>query len=221
MNFKFKLSCRLARMKLPALLAGMLVFGCSLSSTSPTIGLITGIDITPGRVSLLPFQTANLTVVVYSSMTDTAALARAQESLRLSTTGGAINSNGLVGGTRYITYSAPSGLGTYLLVVQTANGSPADTARFTVTATPVPVGAVAVTPASVSLAVNDTTRLHATLTDGSGSVLLGRQIEWSSSDPGVAMAFAEGYIRALAAGTATITATSEGQSGTAVVTVTH
>ena len=221
MNFKFKLSNRLARMKLAVLITGMLVLGCKLDSTIPSIGLLSGIEITPARMSLMRFQAAPVTIAIVSSMTDTAALARAQESLELSTTGGGISSNGLVGGIRYITYSAPPDLGTYLLVVKAATGWPADTARITVTATAVPVGAVEVTPASRSLAVNDTTRLSATLKDASGSVLFGRQIDWSSSNPSVAQAYAAGYIRAFAAGTTTITATSEGFSGTAVITVTQ
>jgi len=47
----------------------------------------------------------------------------------------------------------------------------------------------------------------------------GRAITWSSSDPTVATVLATGFVRAVGAGTATITATSEGHSGTAAVTV--
>jgi len=50
-------------------------------------------------------------------------------------------------------------------------------------------------------------------------VLVGRAITWSSSDPTVATVLATGFVRAVGAGTATITATSEGHSGTAAVTV--
>ena len=92
---------------------------------------------------------------------------------------------------------------------------------MTVTSTPVPVGSVTVTPGSVSLAVADTTTLRAALADSTGSVIVGRAIEWSSSDPGVADVLVTGFVRAIAPGTVTITATSEGRSGTAVVTVTQ
>ena len=88
-----------------------------------------------------------------------------------------------------------------------------------VTVTPVPVNAVTVTPAAVSLAVGDTATLSATLTDSSGSALFGRAITWSSSDPTVATVLVTGFVRGITAGTATITATCEGHSGTAVVTV--
>src|SRR2546430_15156259 len=56
----------LARMKLGAVIAGTLVLGCGLSS-SPVIARVDGIRIAPGRVSLLPFQAAPLTVVVITS----------------------------------------------------------------------------------------------------------------------------------------------------------
>ena len=216
MNFKFKLSRRLARMKLGAVIAGTLLLGCSLSS-SPVIARVEGIQIRPGRVSLLPFQAAPLTVVVITSRgIDSSGAAAA---LVWSTTGGTIINNGILAGVRYITYTSPAQPGNYLFVVTTPTGTPADTASFTVTTTPVPVNKVAVTPATVSLALGDTTRLYATLTDSTGSTVFGRAITWSSSAPTVAMAFDIGFIRATAVGTATITATSEGYSGTAVVTV--
>jgi hypothetical protein len=51
-------------------------------------------------------------------------------------------------------------------------------------------------------------------------VLTGRTITWSSSVLGVATVSGTGLVTAVAAGPATITATSEGQSGTSAVTVT-
>jgi uncharacterized protein YjdB len=139
--------------------------------------------------------------------------------LQWSTTGGVINNNGLVGGVRHVTYTSPAQAGTYLFIVTTSDGVPADTASIAVTVNPVPVYAVAVTPGNVSLAVGDTTRLGTSLTDSTGSALFGRLVEWSTSDAGVATVLAGGFVRALAAGTTTITATSEGRSGTAVITV--
>jgi hypothetical protein len=214
MNFRFKLSRRLARIKLEAVIAGTLVLGCSLSS-SPVVDRIDGIRVVPARVSLLPFQAANLTIVVITSRGGTDVTG----SLQWSTTGGTITNNGAIAGTLYVTYTSPGQAGNYLLIVTTATGAPADTAKIAVTTTPVPVNAVTVTPGTVSLVLGDTTRLNATLTDSSGSVLFGRAITWSSSGPTIAMVAGEGFVRAMGAGTATITATSEGRSGTAVVTV--
>ena len=215
MNFKFKLSRRMARIKLGVLLVGTLALGCKLTSAGPIVDRIQSIDISPPRFSLMPSQSADLTVLVLTSRGDTGGA----ESLQWSTTGGVIATNYPVGGIRHITYVAPSQPGTYLLIVTATYGWPADTARFTVTSTPVPVNAVTVTPGSVNFAVGDTTTLHVTLTDSTGSVIVGRAIDWTSTDQGVVSVLATGLIRGIAPGGATITATSEGHSGTSAVTV--
>ncbi len=61
----------------------------------------------------------------------------------------------------------------------------------------------------------------ATTKDANGNVLTGRVITWASSNPALATVNASGLVTGVAAGgPVTITATSEGQSGTAAVTVT-
>ena len=195
-------------------IAGTLVLGCNLSS-SPEVVRIDGIVIAPARLSLLPSQTAPLTIDVITSRPG----ADPTASLKWSTTGGTITNNGTSLGLIHMSYTSPALAGTYLLIVTTVTSTPADTAHIAVTTTPVPVHAVTVTPGAVSLVRGDTTTLSATLTDSTGSVLVGRAITWTSSDPSVATVLATGFVRAIAAGTATITATSEGHSGSAVVTV--
>ncbi len=212
MNFRFKLSRRLARIKVGAVAAGMLVVGCKIPG-SPVVVRVDGIQVAPARLSLVPFQAAPLTIAVSTGHGDGTGL------LQWSTTGGSIINNGNFGGVLHITYSSPSQPGDYLLVVTTAIGVPADTAHISVTATPVPVHTVAVTPASVSLVLGDTTRFSTTLTDSSGSALFGRAITWSLSDSAVVTIAGQGFVHAIAAGTTTVIATSEGRSGTAVVTV--
>ncbi|HEV2671400.1 MAG TPA: Ig-like domain-containing protein [Gemmatimonadales bacterium] len=176
---------------------------------------IDNINIVPGRITLLPFQSAPLTLVVTTSHGDPAS----PGSLTWSTTGGTVINNGIIGGVPHITYTAPSQAGSYQLIVTTVTGTPTATASITVTLTAVPVSAVTVTPGSVSLALADTTTLQAKLADSTGNVIFGRAIDWTTSDAGVATVLATGFVRAIAAGSATITATSEGHSGTAVVTV--
>src|SRR5262249_38668434 len=51
-------------------------------------------------------------------------------------------------------------------------------------------------------------------------VLAGRVVTWGSSDPTVATVSSSGLVTGVAAGTATITATSEGKNGTSTITVT-
>ena len=197
-------------------LAGTLVLGCNLG-TSPVIARVDGIQITPNRLALVPMQAAELQVVVLTSRGVDSSGAAAV--LQWSATGGTIANGGILAGAYHITYTSPAQPGTYQFTVTTSSGSPTATATIAVSSTPPPISTVAVTPGSVSLALNDTTRLHATVTAEDGGVIFGRPITWSSSDSTVVMVFAEGFVRATAVGTATITATVEGHSGSATVTV--
>src|SRR3989449_5024707 len=83
-----------------------------------------------------------------------------------------------------------------------------------------PVASVTVAPTSASLHVGDTLRLGATPWDSSGNILAGRSIAWISDSTAVATVTPSGLVRAVAAGSSTIRATSEGKTGTAAVTVT-
>ncbi len=84
---------------------------------------------------------------------------------------------------------------------------------------PAPVASVIVSPASSSLQVGGTVQLLATLQDANGGVLSGRVVTWMSSDGSVAIVNGSGLVTAVAPGQATITATSEGKSGSAAITV--
>jgi uncharacterized protein YjdB len=90
----------------------------------------------------------------------------------------------------------------------------------TITVTPVPVASVSVSPASATILLGQTAQLTATPKDANGSALTGRIVTWASSAPGVASVSASGLVTGVAAGSATLTATSEGKSGTASITVT-
>src|ERR1043166_6733489 len=87
----------------------------------------------------------------------------------------------------------------------------------TVTVTPVPVAAVTVSPGSASVVMGATVQLTATPRDSSGNALTGRTVTWASDITTVAAVDGNGIVTA---GSATITATSEGQSGSAAIPVT-
>jgi uncharacterized protein YjdB len=89
-----------------------------------------------------------------------------------------------------------------------------------VTVSIVPVASVTVSPATASVAVGQTVQLAATPRDGSGNPLSGRAVTWATSNAAVATVNGSGLVTGVAAGGATITASSEGQSGGAAVTVT-
>jgi uncharacterized protein YjdB len=83
----------------------------------------------------------------------------------------------------------------------------------------VPVATVTVSPATTSVPMGQTSQLTAELRDASGNILTGRAVSWSSSQSAIATVNGAGVVSGVSAGTATITATSEGQVGTATVTV--
>ncbi len=82
------------------------------------------------------------------------------------------------------------------------------------------VAAVEVAPASATVEVGATTPLTGTPRDAGGAPLAGCQVSWSSSDSTVVTVSTGGLVSGLAQGAATITATSQGFSDTAAITVT-
>src|SRR5438132_1763436 len=86
---------------------------------------------------------------------------------------------------------------------------------------PAPVATVTLTPGSATLNEGQTLQLTATLKDANGNPLVGRSITWSSSNASAAGVNGTGLVTGVTAGSATITATSEGQSGTSAITVVH
>jgi len=97
--------------------------------------------------------------------------------------------------------------------------SEGQSAASAVTVVPVPVASVAVSPASASVLVAATQQLSAVVRDSAGNVLSGRTVTWTSSAPLLASVSASGLVTGLLPGALTITAASEGKSGTATITV--
>ncbi|HVE35227.1 MAG TPA: Ig-like domain-containing protein [Gemmatimonadaceae bacterium] len=79
-----------------------------------------------------------------------------------------------------------------------------------------------VTPSPATVRKGSNVTLTAILQDASGNTLglTGRVVTWSSSDTSKATVSSTGVVHGVAEGTAVITATSEGKSGTSTVTVT-
>jgi alpha-tubulin suppressor-like RCC1 family protein len=85
---------------------------------------------------------------------------------------------------------------------------------------PPPVASVTVSPGAPSILVGDTVQLYATAKDAQGKMLSSRAIAWSSSAEAVATVNATGLVTGVSVGgPVSITATSEGQPGTAQVTI--
>src|SRR5207247_10570712 len=152
-----------------------------------------------------------------------------RQPVRISATPRDANGNPLTG--RVITWqsstSAIASVNGSGLVTGVAAGGPVtmtatsegQSGTASVTVTLAPVAAVTVTPSSGTVAIGRTVQLTATPRDASGNPLTGRAIGWSSSDNTIATVNSSGLVTGAVAGAATITATSEGQSGTAGIAV--
>lgn len=81
------------------------------------------------------------------------------------------------------------------------------------------VSSVSVTPDAQSITLTQTLQLTATLRDASSNVLSGRVTSWSATPANVGSVNSTGMVTALAPGALTVTASSEGKSGSAQVTV--
>jgi uncharacterized protein YjdB len=131
-------------------------------------------------------------------------------------TGGTITASGL--------YTAGSTPGTFRViataVVNNSGNTVADTSQVTISGTTVPVATVTVAPNPASVAVGATVQLTATLKDAAGITLTGRTVAWTTSNASFATVnSSSGLVTGVAVGSATITATSEGKTGTSAVTV--
>ncbi|MGQ0650332.1 MAG: Ig-like domain-containing protein [Gemmatimonadaceae bacterium] len=84
---------------------------------------------------------------------------------------------------------------------------------------PVKVATVLVTAPATQLEVGSTVLFGVTLRDSRGNALTGRPVVWSSSSPTVATVDGGGIVTGVGAGQATITATVEGVTGSAQITV--
>ncbi|WP_302772732.1 Ig-like domain-containing protein [Anaerotignum lactatifermentans] len=108
--------------------------------------------------------------------------------------------------------------GTATITVTTVDGGKTATCKVTVTPKTVPVSGIQVQGKGV-IYVGDTTKLTATITpDGASN----KAVTWDSQNKDIATVDQQGNVKALKAGTATITATAQdgsGISGSCVVTV--
>ncbi len=103
------------------------------------------------------------------------------------------------------------------VTITAATGGRSGTAAVTVVA--LPVASVTVEPADALMIRNSQRQFTARLYDANGGELTGRQVTWSSSSDRLATVSASGVVTARRRGIVTITARSEGVSGTARITI--
>ena len=93
------------------------------------------------------------------------------------------------------------------------------TGTTVVQSAPTPVASVTLSPSSASVQAGKTVQFSATTRDASGNILTGRTVTWTSGQSSVATVSSSGLVTGVAAGSAQITATSEGMTARASVTV--
>jgi alpha-tubulin suppressor-like RCC1 family protein len=81
------------------------------------------------------------------------------------------------------------------------------------------VASVDLTPQSAEVVVGHTAKLTATPRDAAGNALNGRTVSWSSSNANILSVDNTGLVTGVAVGNATITASSEGKTASAAITV--
>lgn len=179
------------------------------SGKSPTeaIPQVGSVAVSPRSVNLAAGESLQLTAVVQDTRGDTVA----GRALKWSTERPAIAT---VSDTGMLTAIAPG----EVVITAACEGQ---TGACQITVTPVPVGAVVVSPPNGSLMTGSTLQLTATLKDSQNKIITGRPIAWSSSAPALASVSETGMVSGAIAGSAKITASCEGKSGSCSITVTE
>jgi len=214
MTFKHKLSCRLALMR-DVVLVGVLAFVACKIPSRLSLDPPSKVIVSPSTIVVPPNQTADLFAVALDAAGDTAST-----DMMWTTTGGSVSDTIINGHVHRGRYRAPASAGQYQVKARVTPGTVADSAIVTVTAVAVvPVTSVTVTPASASIIVGGTGQLSAVAKDSAGNTLNGRVVTWSSSTAAVATVSGNGLVTGVTPGSVTVTATSEGKSGTAAVTI--
>jgi len=199
-----------ARRTGPAVLVCVIVFACERHLEQATPGArVATVEVTPPTATVPVGQTVQLTATPQDS-TDAPLPDRPVTWTSDNPAIVSVDVNGLATG------KTPGSA----TITATSEGK-SGVSYISVTEIPsVPVASVTVSPPTATVEVDQTVQLTATPKDANGSPLTGRTVTWSSSATAVAIVNGSGLVTGRASGAATITSTSEGQRGTAEVTVT-
>ena len=198
--------------RLPGLLAGLLLLSGISSCSSGRKLTAPSIPIAVGAVAVLP---ASASVAVGGRVTLTATPEDA--------TGNVLKDRVTSWSSDNVAVATVSSTGVVSAVAPgTASiAAECDGVRGTsaITVTNTAVAAVSVAPAFATVAVGATRQLAATAKDANGNTLTGRVVGWASDNTSAATVSSNGLVRGVVAGTAVITATCEGKSGSAAISV--
>ena len=178
--------------------------GSSAPPTAPQAAAVASVSVTLSATSLLPSATSTATAVVK----DVRGVVLTGRTIAWTSSASSVATVDGAGGVTAV----GAGSATITATCEGQSGA------ATLTVSP-PVASVSVSVASPSLLPGASTTARATLTDASGATLTGRSVQWASLTPNVATIDAAGVVSAVTPGTAVISATSEGKTGSTAVTV--
>jgi uncharacterized protein YjdB len=175
----------------------------TLSGTSVAV---TGVSMSPTTASVAVGATASLTATVAPSNATNQTVSWSSNNTSVAT----VNASGVVTGVA---------AGTATITVTTQDGNKTATCAVTVISTVVPVTSVSLSPTSTSIVVGATTTLTATVAPSNAT---NKTVSWASSNTSVATVSSSGVVTGVAAGTATITVTTQdgNKTATSAITVT-
>jgi len=165
---------------------------------------VTGVSLSPASASLTVGATQQLTATVSPANATNKTVSYSTSNASVAT----VNASGLV---------TALAAGSATLTVSTQDGAKTATCAVTVSSSTVAVTGVSVNPSSASLTVGGSTQLSATVIPADAT---NKNVSWSSSNSAVATVSASGLVTAIAAGTATLTVTTEDGNRTATCAVT-
>lgn len=173
-----------------------------LTNTNAPVVAVTGVSVSPTTVTVGLGTTQQLNATIAPANATNQNVTWTSSNTAVAT----VNASGLI---------TAVAAGTATITVKTIDGN--KTATSAITVTTIPVSSVAVSPTSASLYAGNTQQLSTTISPANAT---NKNVTWSSSNTAIATVNSAGLITAVAAGTATITATTQDGNKTASATIT-
>jgi uncharacterized protein YjdB/alpha-tubulin suppressor-like RCC1 family protein len=197
-------TCMIRRCCATVLLAAC---GSAAATSMPPADPVSSVTLDVSALALNPGQTSTL----HAILKDAAGTTLADRSVTWSTSNAAVATVDANGTVRAVSVGSAQ--------ITASSETRSASTEVAVSTVVVPVASVLVTPPSASIAIGASQQLLAATRDASGNTLSGHTITWSSLTPAIATVNGSGLVTAIAAGTVTIQATSDGINGTATITI--
>ena len=178
------------------------------STFSTTNQQIANVAVTPTTASILPGQELQLTATA-TDASGAVLAGRVASWSSANPTVATVSSSGKVTAIARGTVAITATMDTKSASATVAVSEPA----------PLPVASITVTLNAPSITVGQSTQAVAVLKAANDSTLTGRAVSWTSEAPALATVSSSGMVTAIAAGTATITASAEGKTGNTTVVI--